>query len=56
MLKNITPALEDMFVQALTTEHDRVPVVEIDVFSRFADLYTYIPTNTKGRKDKNWSP
>lgn len=31
-------------------------VVEIEFFSKFSDLYNFVPTNTKGRKDKNWSP
>lgn len=31
-------------------------VVEIEFYQKFADLFSYIPTNLKGRKDKNWSP
>ncbi len=30
--------------------------IEIEVFAKFSDLFSFIPTNFKNRRDKNYSP
>ena len=29
--------------------------IEIEVFAKFSDLFSFIPTNFKNRRDKNYS-
>ena len=43
-------------MMAVVVDEGEPPLVNFDMLSKFVDLFQYIPTNTKGRKDRNYSP
>ena len=54
--RDLSANLEAFIVESLETEYMGKGVIQYDILQKFTDLYQFIPTNTKHRKDKNFSP